>query len=73
MKHELMRVYHKHREDDLQETDWFIQEMYDVESAGVHEPIFQPSNSHYARALRYFQGKDCLVDNVASGNAIRKQ
>lgn len=72
MKHELMRVYHKHREDDLQETDWFIQEMYDVESAGVHEPIFQPSNSHYARALRYFQGKDCLVDNVASGNAIRQ-
>lgn len=72
MKHELMRVYNKNKEEELQETDWFIQEMYDIEKAGVHEPIFQPTQSNYARALRYFRGEDCLVDNVASGNAIRQ-
>lgn len=72
MKHELMRVYYKNKEEELQETCWFIQEMYDIEKAGAHEPIFQPTQSNYARALRYFRGEDCLVDNVASGNAIRQ-
>ena len=72
MKHELMRSYHKQKEDGLQETDWLIKEMYDAERNGIHEPIFQPLQSNYARALKYFRGDDCLVDNIASGNAMRQ-
>ena len=72
MKHELMRSYHKQKEDGLQETDWLIKEMYDAERNGIHEPIFQPPQSNYARALKYFRGDDCLVDNIASGNAMRQ-
>lgn len=36
MKHELMRVYHKNKEEDLSATDWYIQEMYDIEKDGIH-------------------------------------
>lgn len=72
VKQELLYLNNKEKEDELKDTDWLIQEIYDIEKGGIHEPIFQPNQSAYARALRYFRGDGCQVDYIASGNAIRQ-
>lgn len=72
MKKELIRYYGKSKEKDLVDTDWQLLEMYETEHDGVYEPIVLPNRTEYARALRFYRGEDCFVDNIASGNAIRQ-
>lgn len=72
MKHELMRIHNIDDEEKLSETGWIVKEMYDTELNGIHEPIIHDSGTSYARARKYYYGIDCLVDNIASGNAIRQ-
>lgn len=72
MKHELMRIHNIDKEEKLSETDWLVKEMYDTELDGIHEPIIRDYGTSFARALKYYYGSDCLVDNIASGNAIRQ-
>lgn len=72
MKHELMRIYNIDNEERLSETDWIVKEMYDTELDGIHEPIIHDSGTSYTRARKYYFGTDGVVDNIASGNAIRQ-
>lgn len=72
MKKELIRIYNLRDENALTTTPWQVYEMYEAEHDGMHEPIVQPMQSEYERALRFFRGDGCFVDNIASGNAIRQ-
>ena len=62
------------KEEDLLKTDigWKFMEMFACRKGKISEPIVQPYASAYTKAQKYYQGDECNVDFVASGNIIRQ-
>ncbi|WP_303238592.1 hypothetical protein [Leyella stercorea] len=71
---ELMNRNGISKEEDLMKTDigWQFMEMFACRKGKISEPIVQPYTSAYTKAQKYYQGDECNVDFVASGNIIRQ-
>lgn len=71
---ELMNRNGISKEEDLLKTDigWKFMEMFACRKGKISEPIVQPYASAYTKAQKYYQGDECNVDFVASGNIIRQ-
>lgn len=71
---ELMNRNGISKEEDLLKTDigWQFMEMFACRKGKISEPIVQPYASAYTKAQKYYQGDECNVDFVASGNIIRQ-
>ena len=71
---ELMNRNGISKEEDLMKTDigWQFMEMFACRKGGISQPIVQPYASAYTKAQKYYQGDECDVDFVASGNIIRQ-
>lgn len=71
---ELMNRNGISKEEDLLKSDigWQFMEMFACRKGGISQPIVQSYASAYTKAQKYYQGDECDVDFVASGNIIRQ-
>lgn len=72
MKQELMFIYNRSKEEELMDDGWLLLDLFETPADEGFEPICQPYKSNFERAKRYYDGKDAMVDLIASGNAIRQ-